>query len=187
MQQDKCAIFLAGMISVVMVGIADGAPLVEDTYSVAGTGTGFALNTGVNSGINPPSTRLTGTAAANLRYLTTTTKAASAFSIAANKLRVSAAANPGRFVLSANGSASFDFGPALGTGAASPAQPVVYELTISLANSSAGVQRFSFALGTAEGDAHVWSFGIQLSIACACRKELKGSSAFRAVTLILGY
>lgn len=157
----KFSICLSGIISTI-VGLADGAPLVGDNYDVAGNGTGFALNTGVNSGINPPATRLTGTAAANLRYLSTGTKAASAFSIAANKLRVTAAANPGRFVLSSNGSTSFDFGSVLGVGAASPAQPAVYDLTISMANSSVGVQRFSFALGTAEGDANAWSFGIQL-------------------------
>lgn len=136
--------------------------IVADSYNVTGSGTGFALNAGVNSGINPPTTRLTGTAATNLRYITTTTRAASSFDITSNKLRVTAAASAGRFVLSANGITSFDFAPALGTSAATPGNPVVYDLMIRMANSSAGVQRFSFALGTAEGDANAWAFGIQV-------------------------
>jgi hypothetical protein len=141
---------------------AHGQTVIADNYNVAGSGTGFALNTGVNSGINPPATRLTGTAASNLRYITTTTKAASAFSIASNKLRVTPAANPGRFILSADGATPFNFASALGTAAATAASPVVYDLTISMANNSAGSQRFSFALGIAEGDATTWDFGIQL-------------------------
>ncbi|MFN7138593.1 MAG: Ig-like domain-containing protein [Limisphaerales bacterium] len=139
-----------------------GQTIIADNYNVAGSGTGFALNTGVNSGINPPASRLTGTAASNLRYITTTTKADAAFSIAGNKLRVTSAVNPGRFILSANGSTSFDFGPALGVNQATPQNPVVYDLTISMMNSSTGTQRFSFALATAEGDATTWDFGVQL-------------------------
>jgi hypothetical protein len=86
MMRRRFSILLAGFISAI-VGLVDGAPLIEYDHNVAG-------------------------AAANLRYLTTTTKAASAFSIPANKLRAAPAANPGRFVLSANGSTSFDFGVA---------------------------------------------------------------------------
>ncbi len=41
-----------------------GQTIIADNYNVTGSGTGFALNTGVNTGINPPTTRLTGTAAA---------------------------------------------------------------------------------------------------------------------------
>jgi hypothetical protein len=50
---------------------------------------------------------------------------------------------------------------ALGTGAATPQNPVVYDLSIRVANNSSGVFRCSFALGTAEGDATTWDFGIQ--------------------------
>src|SRR6185436_574230 len=116
----------------------------------------------VNSGINPPTTRLTGTAAANLRYIQTFTKTNTAFSIASNKLRVTAAANPGRFTFSEDGTTPFNFASGLGTGAATPQNRVVYEISIRMANSSAGVQRCSFALGTAEGDATTWDFGVQV-------------------------
>jgi hypothetical protein len=153
---------LAGILLLLCV-TAHGQVIVGDSYNVTDSGTGFGLNAGVNSGINPPTTRLTGTAAANLRYLlTATTKATTAYSIAGSKLRVTSAANPGRFSLSANGTTAFDFAPALGSGTASPQQPVVYDLAISMANNSAGTQRFSFALATAEGDATTWDFGIQL-------------------------
>lgn len=136
--------------------------VVSDSYNVAANGSGFGLDSGVNAGINPPTTRLTGTAAANLVYIPTATKSNTAFSIAGNKLRVTSAANPGRFVLSADGVTPFNFASALGTGAATPQNPVVYDLSIRMANNSIGVQRFSFALGTAEGDATTWDFGIQV-------------------------
>jgi hypothetical protein len=136
--------------------------IVSDTFNVFGSGTGFALNAGVNTGINPPPTRLSGIGAPNLRYMPTSTKAETAFSIAANKLRVASAANPGRFVLSANGTSSFDFAGVLGSSTATPHAPTVYELKIRMANSSAGLQRFSFGLGTAEGDVTTWDFGIQV-------------------------
>ncbi len=143
---------------------ASGQVIVADDFNVTGSGTGFGLNAGVNTGINPPATRLTGSATANLRYIATatSTKATTAFSIAANKLRTTALANPGRFTLSANGSTPFDFGPALGATTASPTNPVVYDLAIRMANSTPGVQRFSFALAVAEGDATTWDFGIQV-------------------------
>src|SRR5262245_15693091 len=76
-------------------GLGRGQVIVADNFNVTGSGTGFALGSGVNSGINPPTTRLTGTAAADLRYIQTFTKTNTAFSIASNKLRVTAAANPG--------------------------------------------------------------------------------------------
>ncbi|HEY4417540.1 MAG TPA: hypothetical protein VGO57_17745, partial [Verrucomicrobiae bacterium] len=41
----------------------------SDQYGVVDTGSGFGLGSGINSGINPPPTRLTGTVAANLRYI----------------------------------------------------------------------------------------------------------------------
>ncbi|HVV00350.1 MAG TPA: Ig-like domain-containing protein [Verrucomicrobiae bacterium] len=156
-------ILRCGALAALVATMASAQVIVGDNYNVSGNGTGFDLNTGVNSGINPPVTRLTGTAATNLRYmLTALTKSNTAFSISGNKLRVTSAANPGRFSLSADGVTPFDFAPVLGTAAASPASPVVYDLAISMANNSAGNQRCSFALGTAEGDATMWAFGIQL-------------------------
>ena len=50
----------------------------------------------------------------------------------------------------------------LGASTATPQNPVVYDLAIKMANSSAGTQRFSFALATAEGDATTWDFGVQV-------------------------
>ncbi len=143
--------------------VSFGQVIVSDNYNVTGTGTGFALNTGVNSGINPPATRLAGSAAANLRYLLTAlTKSNTAFSVSGNKLQVTAAANPGRFSLSADGVTPFDFSSVLGAGTASPTNPMVYDLAISIANKSSGNQRCSFAIATAEGDATTWDFAVQL-------------------------
>jgi hypothetical protein len=145
-----------------------GQVIIADNYNVTGSGTGFGLNAGVNTGINPPTTRLTGTAAANLRYiLTATTKSNTAFGIASSKLRVTAAGYPGRFSLSANGTTAYDFASALGSTGATPQKPVVYDLSLRMANNSAGTQRFSFALATAEGDATTWDFGVQVYRASA--------------------
>lgn len=143
---------------------ASAQVLLADNYNVASSGTGFALNSGVNAGISPPTTRLTGPAAVGLRYNSTASpsKADTAFAINASKLRVTAAANPGRFTFSADGSTSFNFAPALGTGVATPANKIVYEFSIKMANASPGVQRCSFALAASEGDATTWDFGIQL-------------------------
>jgi hypothetical protein len=145
-------------------GAVRGQVIVGDSYNVVGSGTGFALNAGVNTGINPPATtRLTGTAAANLRYsLTTTTKVSTAFGITSSKVRVTPAANPGRFSLSADGTTPFNFATSLGATTATPQNPVVYDIAISMANSSAGTLRCSFALGAAEGDATTWDFGFQV-------------------------
>jgi autotransporter-associated beta strand protein len=142
-------------------GLLEATTLVGDAYNVTGSGSGFALGSGVNSGINPPGTRLTGPLAAGLRYLNTGTKATTAYTITANKLQVASAVNPGRCVLSADGANPFDFGAALGIAGAAPGNPVVYDLLISMNNASTGTQRFSFALGTIEGDATTWAFGIQ--------------------------
>ena len=150
------------MLALVLGASAQAQVIIADNFNVAGSGTGFSLNQGVNSSINPPTTRLTGTAAANLRYIPTYTKTNSAFAITSNKLKVTSVTNPGRFVLSANGTSPFDFSSALGSTSATALKPVVYDMSISMANSSTGTQRFSFALGTAEGDATTWNFGIQL-------------------------
>ncbi len=155
--------FLVAVSSVATAGFLHaGTVLVSDTYTVTGSGSGFALNTGVNTGINPPTTRLTGTMAANLRYINTGTKATSAYTIGSNKLKVAAVVNAGRFVLSANGTTAFDFGPALGVTGATPSNPVVYDLAVNMDNDATATDRISFALGTAEGDSTTWAFGVQL-------------------------
>lgn len=143
--------------------VAHGQIIVADNYDVTGSGTGFALDTGVNSGINPPTTRLTGSAAADLRYIQTATgKAATAYSITGDKLQIARSANSGRFTLSADGTTAFDFASTLGVGNATAVNPVVYDITLSMVNTVSGTTRFSFALATAEDNANFWDFGIQL-------------------------
>lgn len=154
---------MLGLSSVLVCNVARGVTtIISDNYNVTGSGSGFALNTGINTGINPPTTRLTGTAKANLRYIDTGTKTNTAYTITGNKLQVAAAATPGRFVLSADGVTPFDFGTALGIASASATNRVVYDLSIKMKNDSATTQRFAFALGTAEGDANTWDFGVQI-------------------------
>jgi fibronectin-binding autotransporter adhesin len=138
--------------------------IVSDNYNVSTATTGFALDTGVNFGINPPIvTRLTGTAAANLRYLQTAVgKPATVFGINASRLRVATDGGIGRFTLSGNGSAAFDFSSALATLGATPGNPAKYEIRIKMRNDATSTARFSFGLGTAEGDAGTWDFGVQL-------------------------
>ncbi len=158
----KSASILACAALFLIVCQTQGQTVLGDFFNVTGSGSGFALNTGVNTGINPPTTRLTGSAAANLRYIDTGTRAASSYTIAGNKLRVDASGNGGRMVFSANGTTSFDFAPALGTASATPTSPVVYDLSVRVNNNSATTERCSLALGTAAGDVDTWDFGIQI-------------------------
>jgi hypothetical protein len=138
--------------------------IVSDDSNITNNASGFALNEGANSGINPPAfTRLTGAAAPNLRYLPTATgRAASAYVIANDRLRVSSGTGIGRFTLSANGVTPYNFAPDLGTAGATPADPAVYEIRIAMRNDATSTARFSFGLGTAEGDVTTWDFGIQM-------------------------
>ncbi|MDB6056460.1 MAG: phosphohydrolase [Verrucomicrobiales bacterium] len=154
--------FLTTIFWLLLVRTVCGQVIVSDSYNVTASGTGFSLNTGVNTGINPPTTRLTGTAAANLRYMQTSTKTNSFFTIAGQKLQVAYTDNPGRVVLSADGTTPFNFASALGTTAATSTNPVVYDLAVRMANNTPNTFRCSFALGTAEGDATTWDFGVQL-------------------------
>ena len=98
---------------------AQGQVIIADNYNVANSGSGFSLDNGINSGINPPATRLTGGASANLRYIPTSSKPETAFTIAGNKLRITPAANPGRFTFSSDGVTPFNFASALGASTAS--------------------------------------------------------------------
>lgn len=142
---------------------ANAQLILADDFNVAGNGTGFLLGEGVNTGINPSATRLTGSAATDLRYIHTATgKAATAYGITGNKLEIPRSAGSGRFTLSADGSTPFDFASVLGIGNATVANPVVYDIALSMANTVSGTTRFSFALATAENNANFWDFGIQL-------------------------
>ena len=75
--------------------------------------------------------------------------------------------SPGASRLSADGTTPFDFASALGIGAATPANPVIYDITISMDNNATAIQRMSFALGTVESSAGDWDFGLQLYRAVA--------------------
>jgi autotransporter-associated beta strand protein len=137
--------------------------IVSDNYTATTSGTGFALNAGVNTGINPPTTRMTGTAAGGLRYLqTVTTRPAASYDINNNRVRVTADVTIGRYTLSANGSSPFDFGPALGTAYATPANPISYDVKISMRNDATASARFSFGLATVEGDINNMDFAVQM-------------------------
>ncbi|MFN7138514.1 MAG: hypothetical protein ACK4UN_04155 [Limisphaerales bacterium] len=130
---------ITGMFVGILVASAQGATLlVNDNYNVTGSGSGFALTKGANSGINPPTTRLTGSLSPGLRYIHTGTKDTNSYTITGNKLKVVSAANAGRFTLSANGTTPFDFGPAVGSDVATAAHPSVYELSLSMDNDSTG-------------------------------------------------
>lgn len=156
---------LAAILSTSM--FANAQEIVSDDYT--GSGTGFVLGSGVNSGINPPATRLGGSAAAGLRYIEIGAKADSLHSITDDKLRVDGDNNFGALTLSADGSTPFNFGSVLGTGSATSANPVTYDIAISMANNfgSGGRARFSFGIGTDQpvdgiGGAGAWDFGLQL-------------------------
>src|SRR6188472_2854433 len=155
---------LAGLMLATLAGAsAHGAVIVSDNYTAVNSGSGFALGSGVNTGINPPTTRLTGTAAANLRYLqTVTTRPAATYDINNNRVRITGDNSIGRFTLSANGTTPFDFGPTLGTSDATPANPISYDVKISLRNDATGSARFSLGLATVEGDINNMDFAVQM-------------------------
>jgi hypothetical protein len=138
--------------------------IINDNYNVIGSGSGFALGSGVNSGINPSPTRLTGITAPNLRYIKTSgAKADSAHTITANKFQIARIPTDSSTIsLSASGSGPFDFGPALSTLATTPGLPSVYDISITVSNGAASNQRCSFALSSGQGTAGAWDFGIQL-------------------------
>ena len=137
--------------------------ILQDKYDVVGDGTGFAPNLGVNSGIAASKTRLSGSVVAGVQYLPAfTNKPATAYSVVDKKLRVNAADQIGRFSCSADGTNFLNLATALGLANATPEKPAVYDLTISMANRSTGVQRFSFAISTTMSAADGWDFGLQL-------------------------
>jgi hypothetical protein len=71
------------------VNIRAATTIISDNYNLANVGSDFALGNGVNSGVNPPTTRLTGTTASGLRYIKTAgAKVDSAHLISANKFQV---------------------------------------------------------------------------------------------------
>jgi autotransporter-associated beta strand protein len=148
-------------------GSAFAQVIIQDKYNVPSfSGTGFALDTGVNSGINPPTTRLEGAVASGLRYIKTAGIKADTAHLMTNwngdiKMRVNRVAESSTLQLS-TGAAPFDFGPALNTLLLSPSDKAVYDLRIKISNAAAGTQRCSFAIGSAPTTATTWDFGVQL-------------------------
>src|SRR6187402_1045015 len=105
-------LLIVSLALIITGSIQAATTIINDDSNVTTAGTGFGLNAGVNTGINPPTTRLTGSTISNLRYLqTVTTRPASAYDINSSRLRVTTGNTIGRFILSANGTAPFDFGP----------------------------------------------------------------------------
>lgn len=152
-----------------LIGVsASGQVIIADDFNVTASGTGFGLGSGANSGIIPPATRLTGSAADNLRYMNRAAKPDAAYLIGGNaRLRVNNDTGNGRTTLSADGTNPFDFSFALGIAAATPANPVEYDITLSMDNNASGTTRMSFGIGTIESDANNWDFGLQLYKAIA--------------------
>jgi len=141
--------------------------IVSDNFTAANVNSGFLPGEGVNSGINPPTvTRLTGTAVANLSYLKKGNKGDTAYTISGNKCNITQGSQSGRFTISEDGVNAFDFGPALGVANATPENPIVYDVAISMNNkvstNAATVGRMTFGFGTVEGGGGNWSFGIQI-------------------------
>ena len=161
MNKQKIAKLVAMLV---LTGCSAHAQLIiSDNYNVTTATTGFALDNGANFGINPPTTRLTGSAAANLRYLQTATgKAATAYGIASDKLEVPLTASSGRFTLSADGTTAFDFASFLTSGSATPVNPAVYDIAISMNNGNSGTTRFSFGFGTEDANVDKLDFALQL-------------------------
>ncbi len=153
------------LLAALVASSAFGATtIVSDDYTAVNVNSGFLLGEGLNSDINPPtSTRLTGTAAASLRYLRTGNKDADAYTIDNNRARMTKGAQSGRFTLSANGTSAYNFATALGASTATPADPVVYDVTIAMRNDGPTSERMTFALGTVEAGGGSWSFGLQIA------------------------
>ena len=153
----------ASILIAFVAGPARGATtIISDNYTVTTSGTGFALNAGINTGINPPTTRLTGSTINNLRYLqTSTARPATCYDINNNRVRVTTGNNVGRYTFSADGTTPFDFGPALGTSFATPANPLSYDVKISLRNDATNNVRLSFGIATLEGDINNMDFAVQ--------------------------
>src|SRR6188768_778050 len=105
---------ILALLLLTITGTTHGQIVLADDYDVIGNGDGFALGAGLNSGINPPATRLTGSVtgtATDLRYIQTfTQKVSTAYTITNGKFQVAAAAASGRVTLSNDGVVPFNFG-----------------------------------------------------------------------------
>jgi autotransporter-associated beta strand protein len=165
MKRTPKLVFLAGLL---LAGLSGGSAfgktvIVSDTYTVTTSTTGFTLDQGVNFGINPPTKqRLTGSAAANLRYARRGNKGESAYGIASNKINITKGTQAGRFTISEDGSNPLDFGTVLFSPAATPTNPAVYELAITMSTGDPSA-RVGFAWSTTDGSGGSWNFGVQIA------------------------
>ncbi len=165
MKTNRIHIFLAALALAIIPGVAARGQIliVADDYNVTGKGTGFALDAGVNTGINPPVTRLTGLAAPNLRYYQYSgAKTNTLHSIGTNRFYIARGVESTTITLGP-GAGAFNFSPVLRSVSATPDLPTVYEIRIKMAASPQGDQRFSFALSSDLGGSGVWDFGLQIN------------------------
>ncbi len=163
MKRTQLSLLAGAVLACLAGGTAAGATLIiGDDYNITGSGSGFALGSGVNSGINPPNTRLTGLAGPNLNYYKYSgAKLDNRHAITDNKFQVTRGQDPSVITLTA-GTGGYDFSSALRTLNASPAVPSVYEFTITMGNTSWTNQRCSFGLTTEQGGVTTWDFGLQI-------------------------
>lgn len=167
MRKSNKITLLTGLLSCLLVSSSAfaGTLIIDDGYNVTGSGSGFALGSGINSGINPPTTRLAGTAAPGLRYVKTSgNRADSTITITSSKLDVTRDGSETVTLTLSSGGGAYDFSTALGTLAATPDDKAVYDVTIKMRNrgGGGGTARFSFAIGSSSGTAGAWDFGLQV-------------------------
>ena len=154
-----------GLMSLTLAGEIHAAEtiIIADDFNVVGEGHGFALDSGINTGISSGKTRLVGVAANGLHYIQTGgSRSLSCFDIEKNRLRVKEGGKPFRFTLSANGKTAFDFGPALRSDDASKTNRAIYDVRIGMRNEATSESRCSFGISTVDGEVNKLDFALQL-------------------------
>ncbi|HOX57739.1 MAG TPA: autotransporter-associated beta strand repeat-containing protein [Candidatus Paceibacterota bacterium] len=146
------------LLAVLAANYASGVEtIIYDNYNAVPNTIGFALQKGINSGItNTSGTRLTGTLITvdnrNLRYINTGLKPDSVYSMnsGGTRARVGTDNHFGQFTLSTGGSSptAFDFASAIGSGGATPGNPLVYDVAIGMENNDGAMARMSFGIST---------------------------------------
>lgn len=169
-------IFAAGCILALLASVpASGVEtIIYDSYDVTANSTGFGWEKGINAGIKEDgsATRLTGTVITQtkLRYRNTGLKDDPVYRINpdGNRARVDDDTHFGQFTLFTSG-AAFDFASAIGSGDATPGNPLVYDVTIGMANGDDLLARQSFGITTTAPAVdpntvgnNTWDFGVQI-------------------------
>lgn len=162
--------FVAGLLlaSLAIGSARAGTLILGDNFDVVSSGTGFALDTGVNRGITATTTRLQGTAAAGIRYWKTEGGKNNNLHYVTNsvsgqppgKMFIGYGGAPSNVGFTNNAGGMADFGPALFTSAATPDVPSVYEIQLSMTYNN--TNRIGFGIGTTVGIAQTWDFGFEL-------------------------